>query len=297
MYSIKQLEDLSGVKKHTIRIWEKRYNLLKPKRTQTDIRYYADEELKKLLNVCTLIKAGMKISRIGKLSDNEIAQFIKSKIETNNGDNTFIESMINNSIVATSVYDEQSLQKIFLDVSERLGTEKTYTNFIYPLLVKTGVLWNVNNIMPAQEHFLSNFIKQKIHCEIGKLPYPQKSKNTWLLYLNSQEEHEMGLLFAFYILKKRKEKVIYLGTKVPDENIESVIKACKPNKVMTFFVKKYPDNYVKNHLGKITSRFPEIAIYISGVTENFEKLTWTPRLKHIQNAQVLCEVIDKTKKT
>src|SRR6185312_13453852 len=139
-----------------------------------------------------------------------------------------------------------------------------YKNVIYPLLVKTGLMWNRSDLMPAQEHFLSNLIKQKLFAIIDYLPLQANSDQTWVLFLNEHEEHEIGLLFANFVLRQCKQKVIYLGSNVPYENLAAVVEQVNPTHLYTFFVRNQPKESIKAYLNKLRSDFNNVHICLLG---------------------------------
>ena len=157
-YSIKDLEKLSGIKAHTLRIWEKRYNLVEPKRTETNIRYYDDEDLKKVLNVALLNRNGLKISHIAGLKTEEI----NSKISDLSKGNQDSESVIDNLVISMIELDEKKFEKILSRTIMQAGFEETILYTIYPFFQKIGLLWQTGAINPAQEHFISNLVRQKL---------------------------------------------------------------------------------------------------------------------------------------
>lgn len=172
MYSIQDLENLSGIKAHTIRIWEKRYQLLNPSRTDTNIRIYGDEDLKKLLNVSTLLAKGGKISKISKLEVIEIANQVELLSSPTSSDNN-IELFINNLISSGLVFDVAKFESTFSSAIIRLGLKEMYFQVLLPTLMKIGLLWGKSEIIPAQEHLISNLIKQKLFASIDGLPLIQ----------------------------------------------------------------------------------------------------------------------------
>lgn len=288
-YSIKNLEEISNQKAHTIRIWEQRYGLLTPRRTDTNIRYYDDKQLKKLLNVCALMGEGMKISKISKLTDSEIHDEIQ-KIITNSAEKEIqFETMINQALIAVSAFDELSFEKIFSNAILRFGLVDTYLKVIYPMLVRVGLMWTKDDIMPAQEHFFSNLIKQKLFASIDAAPIPQKADQTWVLFLNEKEDHEIGLLMASYILRIQGKKVIYLGQKVPFENITKVIEACKPTHLYTFLVRNNKEQEVMDLFSKLAKNNKHIHMCFSGKqnfseeTFNKNKMTWIKDIDSLLN--------------
>ena len=220
-FSIKDLENLTGIKSHTIRIWEKRYDLLHPKRSDTNIRNYSLESLQKLLNVSYLNNNGIKISKIAKLKEEDIPASVREiasrgKVE-NHAINSFKIAMLN--------FD----QVLFYNTYNSLLEDKPFRSIFYdvflPLLNEIGLLWQTNTISPAQEHFLTVHIKQKILINIEKLQNlePKPISKTYVLYLPMNEIHDIGLLFINYELRSRGYHTIFLGESVPIENLSDVL--------------------------------------------------------------------------
>ena len=232
-YQISDLELLTGIKAHTIRIWEKRYNLIEPHRSETNIRYYDDQQLKKLLNVSTLINNGLKISTVSKFSEAEIEKSILS-ISTNEK-KANNDVFVNDLTIAMLEFNEVNFEKSISNSILKLGVFDAMVTVIYPFLNKVGLLWIVNKTMPFQEHFASNLIKQKLHSLIDNLPH-KKSNHTYLLFLPENEFHEIGLLFSNYVLRAKGIKTIYLGPNVPYQNIETAIDEIKPTHLVTMIV-------------------------------------------------------------
>ncbi len=181
-YSIKQLEQLSGVKAHTIRIWEQRYDIVIPHRTETNIRFYDDIQLKKLLNVALLVQQGHKISKIGKLEEQEIQHLVADKLINTVTDDQ-VEVAINGMLLCMIDYDETAFERIFSDSILRRGFEKTIIDLIYPFLIRVGIMWGINEVNPAQEHFMSNLIRQKIIVAINDVTCIPQPDRTFVLFL------------------------------------------------------------------------------------------------------------------
>lgn len=218
-YSIKDLEKLSRIKAHTIRIWEKRYNLISPQRSDTNIRSYGDNEVKRLLNVSILNNNGVKISHIADFTDTQVKDKVKD-ILTASGE---FENHVQYLIGAMMNLDEEKFIAEFNSFTELFGFEKTMLQIIYPLLDRIGVLWLTDQITPAHEHFISNLIRQKLLAEINNIPSPPNRDDIWVLYLPEHESHELALLFAYYFLKNNGKTVFYLGQNVPVESLGNVI--------------------------------------------------------------------------
>lgn len=216
VYSIKELENLSGIKAHTIRIWEKRYSLIEPHRTTTNIRYYTDQELKKILNVAMLNRHGIKISNIARLSDNEL----KEEIMRVTGSSPNLENTIDSLIICMIDMDEIKFNSILGKAISKNGFTNTFINIVYPFLEKIGVLWLAGDVNPAQEHFVLNIVRQKIIAAIDNYSHVfNPNARKFLLFLPEGEWHEIGLLFALYLLKEKGHDVIYLGQSVPYSDV------------------------------------------------------------------------------
>ncbi len=219
VYSIKELEKLSGIKAHTIRIWEKRYSLIEPHRTNTNIRYYTDNELKKILNVAVLNRNGIKISSIARLNDLELKEEILRVSDSSDSSDTFIDAMVLSMID----FDEYKLEAMIDKSINKIGFKSTVTDVLYPFLDKVGILWQSGDVYPAQEHFVSFLIRQKIVGATDRLSntFNQNGKK-FLLLLPEGEWHEIALLFAQYLIKEANHEVIYLGQSVPYSDVLAI---------------------------------------------------------------------------
>lgn len=284
VFSIKDLENLSGIKAHTIRIWEKRYNILEPMRTDTNIRYYDLASLQKLLNITLLHNHGYKISKISKLPPERIPimvrEIISDKSVKNHAINAFKMAMMN--------FD----QTLFFNTYNNLLAEKTFREVFYeifiPLMNELGLLWQTDTITPAHEHFISYLIKQKllINTEKVQLMEPTKTDTVFVLYLPLNEIHELGLMYLNYEIILHGYKTIYLGESVPTENLKDLTKYFDKVKFITYmtvqpskddvndYLKEvseqvlYPDNAELWALGKMsehieTERFKNVKVYAS----------------------------------
>ncbi len=236
-YSIKDLEQLSGIKAHTIRIWEQRYNIIEPKRTSTNIRYYDDDQLKYLLNVALLSRHGLKISFISKMDDGIFQKEVEKLYEQTllRDPDVILDLDANDLMVSMIDMNAEKFHRIYENSVRNNGFEKTITDLIYPFLEKVGILWSLDQINPAHEHFISCLIRQKIIAGIDHLPNPLDGKK-FILFLPEGEFHEIGLLMANYLLKKKGCVVYYMGQNLPDRDVERCIETVKPDSVLTFFV-------------------------------------------------------------
>lgn len=272
IYSIKDLEIVSGIKAHTIRIWEQRYGLLEPKRTDTNIRYYDDYQLCKLLNVTTLLQNGHKVSKIASYSVIEINKQIEELIKSTNSDDSKINILVNQIISSSLTYNEASFNEAFNLSVDKFGLVSAFTKVIYPMLIRIGLMWNKQEIIPSQEHFISNLIKQKLFAAIEKLPEPKNEAESWLLFLPDEEDHEIGLILSYFLLKSHGKRVYYLGQRVPFSSIDSFLTHNKLDAIHFFLVKKQSTIKAQKLIDKIKPLTKELKVCISGSDQVIKNL-------------------------
>jgi MerR family transcriptional regulator, light-induced transcriptional regulator len=260
-YSIKDLEQLSGIKAHTLRIWEQRYRFILPKRTKTNIRYYDDKDLKLALNIALLKENGYKISKIAGMDEEDMNNEVLRLTEKN----LRYPDQIHALTLAMIDLDEDRFEKIIATNILKLGFESTMINVIYPFLSKIGVLWQTGAINPSQEHFISNLIRQKLIVAIdGQFVSNDDSQHKYLLYLPEGELHELTLLFLCYIIKARRNKVVYFGQNLPFDDLKSIHQVHEPDYILTIITTSPPAGEIKNYVNKLSSTFPGSEILLSG---------------------------------
>ena len=256
-YTIKDLEQISGIKAHTIRIWEQRYGFLQPQRTETNIRTYSADELKVILNVSLLNKYGYKISHINKMSSAEI----EDKIFGLNHLEAEKERVVNALIKDMVSLDMLSFERQLDNYIAQKGVEKTITEIIFCFLERVGVLWITNHINPAQEHLASNIVRQKIILGIEKLPKMYNNAKLIVLFMPEGEYHEIGLLFVHFLLKSKGYNVDYLGTNVPIVDLKYLTEYKKVDYLyahITAPTKGFKMNKFMEQLGQINKDIPMI---------------------------------------
>ena len=259
-FTIKDLENLSGVKAHTIRIWEQRYNFLKPQRTETNIRYYSNEELKTVLNISLLNKYGFKISHIDRMNQEEIGQRILSLSDTD----AIQERNVNELLKEMIDLNVERLDKIISEHIALKGLERSMMKLLFPFLEKIGILWLTGHINPAQEHLVTNLIRQKMMVAIDKTPIPASPKKNILLFLPEGEYHELGLLFLYYLMKSRGLATIYLGANVPIKDVAYVVKLKKPDIIFSHLTSTASNFSMEKFLNKVSLHFTGTPTIISG---------------------------------
>ncbi|MEQ8551669.1 MAG: MerR family transcriptional regulator [Cyclobacteriaceae bacterium] len=260
-FSIRDLEHLSGIKAHTIRIWEQRYELIKPKRTTTNIRYYDETDLKHILNVALLKEHGFKISRISQMTDQEMQREVMHLTER---DLKYPEQ-IHALTIAMVDMDEKRFEKIISTCILKLGFESCMLNVIYPFLSKIGVLWQTGAINPAQEHFISNLVRQKLIVAIDGQYHKQDSDSKkFVLFLPDGEMHEIGLLFADYVIKSRKGMTFYLGQSLPLKDLRRIINIQKPDYLFTIITTTPGPANIQDYVDELATAFSDIELLLTG---------------------------------
>lgn len=267
-FTIKDLENLSGIKAHTIRIWEQRYTFLKPERTATNIRYYSNQELKTLLNISLLNKYGYKISHINRMKNEEL----RDKILSLSGSQAQQERIVNDLIQHMIDLDMDAFEQVLDNFILSRGIEKAITFIIFPFMERIGILWLTDHINPAQEHLITNIIRQKIIVGIENIVTPFELKSVILLFMPENEHHELGLLFMNYLLKSRGVKTIYLGANVPLSDLEFVVDLKKPDYIYTHLTTVMKEFNFEKFLNNLKLKFSSTPVLISGLlTTTFEK--------------------------
>lgn len=261
VYSIKDLEKLSGIKAHTIRVWEQRYSILEPQRTKTNIRYYQDEDLKYLLNIALLNKNGIRISKIAEMSKEEVAEKVAAISEINFEYGTQLDALT----ISMIEMDEYKFDRIVSTNIDQLGFERTMLEVIYPFLDKLSVLWLTGSINPVQENFMSYLIRQKLIVAIDKEPLPSGLDiKKFLIYLPEGEKQELSLLFMQYLVKSRQNHVIYLGQEIGLTDLKDACDIQRPDYIFTMITETFAKESVQHYIDKLAKNFPDIQILLSG---------------------------------
>ncbi len=285
-FTIKDLENLSGIKAHTIRIWEQRYSFLKPQRTETNIRYYSADELKTILNIALLNKYGFKISHIDKMNEQEIVQ----KLYTLTDAQAQHEKLVNDLIGYMIDLDVDKFE-VAIDKYIRLkGIERTISHLIFPFMERIGILWQTDHINAAQEHLVTNVVRQKLIVGIDQMNPVMQSDSHVLLFLPEGEHHELGLLYMHFLMKSRGVKVLYLGSNVPAKDVVSVTETKKPNKLFTHITCIPGSNKIEKYLTFLRQHIPsDVPICVSG---NLAQRGNRPGLEGLDMKKSLQEVLE-----
>jgi MerR family transcriptional regulator, light-induced transcriptional regulator len=261
VYSIKDLENLSGIKAHTLRIWEQRYEIIKPRRTLSNIRSYDDDDLKLVLNIALLRDKGFKISKIAKLS---LEQLSKEVVNLSSQAFSYPDQIYSLTLAMIDL-DEERFEKVISTSILQYGFENTITNIVYPFLARIGTLWLTGSIGPAQEHFITYLIRQKMIVAIdGQVVKADERSKTFVLFLPEGETHELGLLFGNYILRARNHKVIYLGQSMPFEELAFVVNLHEPDYIFSAITSVPGPEDIYNYLKKLGNTFTAQKVLITG---------------------------------
>ena len=259
-FTIKDLESLSGIKAHTIRIWEQRYSFIKPQRTDTNIRYYSSEELKTILNIALLNKSGFKISHIDKMDQSEISQKLGSLTDAHAQQEKLVNDLVGYMV-------DMDIDKFEMAIDHHIrnrGIERTINQLIFPYLERIGILWQTNHINPGQEHLVTNIIRQKLIVGIDTAVPVIHSDKTVILFLPEGEYHELGILYIYYLLKVKGVRVLYLGANVPAKDLIFVSGIKKPDYLYTH-ITCIPGNFkLEKYLNLLQEKVDQIPIVVSG---------------------------------
>ncbi len=260
-YSINDVEKLSGVKAHTIRIWEKRYNIIANNRTENNIRYYDEAELELILNIAHLNKHGYKISKIACLSQSEIKQKIADLCEVD----AIFENHIDGLVLSMFELNEYKFLKILNHYIKAIGFEQTMEEVIYPLLDKLSVMWIAGSVKGVHENFINNIMRRKISVEIDRIETaPHECSKKFMLYLPEYEAHELSLLYVFYLLKKYKADTLYLGTQVSLNDIKDAAAIYKPDFIFTLVNDTLNDGSLGKYIQQLSTLVCHGKILLTG---------------------------------
>lgn len=300
IYSIRDLEKLTGIKAHTIRIWEQRYNIIVPARTETNIRYYTDENLRHLFNVALLNRHGHKISRLAQMQPDTIAAKVAEIASGSSEQNTQIDALMLTMID----FDEAGFERIVSAYVWEKGFERTMLELVYPFLDKLNVFWLTQSISPAHEKFIGSLIRRKLMAAIDQQPSnPGRDAPSFVLYTPESESQELTLLFIQYLLRSRNYKVVYLGANTTLNDLKDVSEALKPQFVYTILQEPLSRQTIQNYVDLASKaingsvmlltgaqlfvnpvRLPENAVLLNGLQDTVHFLDKI-QISHINNGK------------
>jgi DNA-binding transcriptional MerR regulator len=262
IYSIRDLEKLTGIKAHTIRIWEQRYRLVAPARTETNIRYYTDENLRHLFNVALLNRHGFKISKLAKMTPEEIATRGAELAQNNPSPNAQIEALT----LAMIDLDEASFDRTLVAYVQEHGFQIAMLELVYPFLDKLKLLWLTNSISPAHEKFVSNLIRRKFMCAIDGLPMPdgRYEPDTFVLYSPEGESQDLALLFVHYLLRSYGQRVVYIGSDTALRDLRELCHSLHPQFVFTILQEPLSRQSVQSYVDYAASSINGSQLLLTG---------------------------------
>lgn len=284
-FSISDIENLIGIKAHTIRAWENRYNLVPSKRTPTNIRYYDEDDLKVLLNIVALNENGYKISKIASMSREYIFNLVRQLKTDWNNDSVQILNLSN----AALEYNEESFSETLAGCIKELGLIRAMDVVLFPFMKKVGMLWQTGTIDPSHEHFASNLIRDSLIVEIDKINKPKKKDpKKFLLFLPEKETHETGLLFARYLLKKCGHESLYLGSEIPYSDLKKIVDSYKPDYAFAVLTSLKLGRDVNKVIGKVMDNLNVPLMVAGSLIAEFDILVKN-QLTPLKN---VCEMVD-----
>lgn len=289
-FSISDIENLTGIKAHTIRVWEQRYNFFTPKRTETNIRYYDDADLCMFLNIATLNENGYKISKISKMDLDEINHLVKNLKEDHYNINVQVQ-MLSNAMLKM---DEAEFDEILNGCIEDLGMENAMADIVFPFMRKVGFMWQVGTINPAHEHFATHKIEQKIiEVTYKNSKKPSINAKRYLLFLPQNEHHEVGLLFAQYLLKVNGHQTLYLGQNLPYESLEEVVNYYEPDYAFTVLTVSQADHDAQTVISKLRENLGKTTLILAGHQITSSDLNELENIVFIKNIGEFTQIIEK----
>jgi len=289
-FSIRDIENLTGIKAHTIRIWEQRYGILQPKRTDTNIRFYDAADLKSALRIALLNQYGYKISRIHKMSDVDMNSLINKITDVD----FKLQILVNEMLEATLNLDIDRFEEIITLYIKKYGIENAVEQLIFHYLEKIGLMWMTDRIFPAQEHLISNVIYRKLSVAIENLP-PKKSdaSPSVLLFLPEGEIHDLGLLYVHYMLRKLQKDPIYLGPNSPISEAKFLYEVKKPKYVYVHLTSVAEDFDGSKYLQKLSKTFPDCTIFISGSMLRTKKYQTVSNMRFLYTLEEVKDILQK----
>ncbi|MEO0731789.1 MAG: MerR family transcriptional regulator [Bacteroidota bacterium] len=292
VYSISDLEKLTGIKAATLRAWEQRYTIVTPKRTATNIRYYLDEDLRELLNVALLNKNGIKISKIAKMSTDERAERVASLSSIHVSPDTQLDALT----LSTVEMDEFKFSHIVDTNIRQRGFEETMLEVIYPFLDKLGALYFTGSVKPVQEAFISNLIRRKIIAAVDALPQPRQRKGPiFCLYLPDGERQELSLLFVNYLLRKRGFTTRYLGGDVAVIDLADMVSCTRVDYFFTIISNAFTHEPVEQHVDSVLENCPQATLLLTGYQAAMHDFSRKDRVKMVSGLEEMLLFVQRLK--
>jgi len=268
LFSISQLSRFSGIKPHTIRAWEARYKALRPRRSEGNTRYYDSVQMNRLILLASLVKAGYKASQVAPLPDHKLRLLLETAYSPNRQTEDYFVSQL---IAAGMSYDTARFEKIFASCLSRYRLKNMYQKILLPMLGRIGLMWRCDKASPAQEHFISHLLRQKLLAAVDSLPLPDEGTKKWLLFLPENEFHELGLLMAYNLIRLAGQEVVYLGANVPWAALPAVIRETQPDRLLFFNHFQAMPKSALASLQQLAITFTDSRIYAAGETRGITR--------------------------
>lgn len=288
-FSIKDIEQITGIKAHTIRIWEKRYGVLSPTRSKSNIRQYSDEDLRRILNISALSKRGDKISFLSKLPNHELDKLSCSLLQHKHNE----ESTVNALILAILSYDEATFKQIVDKVADTLQFEELFSTILLPLLIRIGLEWQTGQLSPAQEHFASNLVRELLFSEIRKIEPPQSNRPPILFFLPEHEYHDIPLLAYHYITRKKGIPTLFLGQSIPLEYLKTVTQHLSVGGLFTVFSSITCPITTNAAIRELSNCFSKTPIFIGGRSLQADSIQLPVNIKIVDNYRNYINILDE----
>lgn len=284
LFSISQLSRFSGIKAHTIRAWEARYKALRPRRSEGNTRYYDSVQMNRLILLASLVKAGYKASQVAPLPDHKLRLLLETAYSANRQTEDYFVSQL---IAAGMSYDTARFEKIFAACLTRYRLKNMYQKILLPMLGRIGLMWRCDKTSPAQEHFISHLLRQKLLAAVDSLPLPDEGSKKWLLFLPENEFHELGLLMAYNLIRLAGQQVVYLGANVPWGALPAVIKETQPDRLLFFNHFQTMPKTALSSLKELSLTFTNIRICAAGLTTGIARTVTSPCLRVLGSVEDL----------
>ncbi len=294
-YYIRDVEKLTGIKAHTLRVWEQRYNLLTPHRTDTNIRYYDEEQLKLLLNVSLLLANGHKISKICSFSPEELLEKVRNTYQgvENSVSDIATKMQINALVMAMMDYDEVKFEKIFSTSILRRGVENTIIEIIDPFINRMDIMWRMGDMNNGQQHFIYYLIRQKIIVAIDAIPIAPANVQKYLLFLPESEYKDLNILIFMYLLKAYEKRIVNLGQDISLDVLKGISEVTNPDVLMTFFSYPASMDKVQQYIHRLSHAFPDKKILAAGSVDFLDKIEHPGNFVHIQSLKEFQSILRK----
>jgi DNA-binding transcriptional MerR regulator len=269
-YSIRDLEKLSGIKAYTIRVWERRYGILSQHRTETNRRRYGDDELRRIINIAILHRNGFKISKIANFSVAEIEDKVSFLSKDTNRSDTQVDSVIMSMID----HNEKAIDKLLIRSILNRGIEDTFTDIVFPVLNRIGIMWHTGSVDIGSEHFISNIFRQRIISSIDSLsPIFKEGAKKVILFLPDNELHELPLLFFNYIIRKIGHETMYFGQSTPLQSVVNINNQWNADIIITDLMSGFPNINPSDFVSQLAKTFPRQKILAAGVLADVSVIT------------------------